>query len=124
MLRIFGLWLFIYGLTGAFGALWISDSFDMQRSILYGGFVLPCFIVYYFFFFSDKNFLLKNQFFSKWIFFLLGLTFSWGNILLLNALSSSKKTSVRFTYKDLEQDRAMTVAMKRGGLGMLYRFRW
>lgn len=117
-------WLFFYCLVGAYGALWISDEFDEARAMLFGFFAIPFAITFFTLCLMEPKRVFNSSKLIWWIYGVLFATFSWGHILMINALTSSKTQGVRVLYKDIEQDRAMSLSLRKGGLGMLYRLRW
>lgn len=119
-----GLVFLLYCLTGGFGVLWISDEFDAERSLIFSYFAFPLGVLTATLWILEPRKFYSPPILLRWVLVLLFFLFSWGNLLLLNALTDQKVQGVRVVYKDLEQDRSMSLAWKKGGLGMLYRHRW
>ena len=114
----------IYCCLGGYGAMWVSDSFDAERTLLYGFFAIPAAVAFFSLLLMEPSYVTRSRVVLSWVYGALLVLFSWGNVLLVNALTSSKPEKVKTVYKDLRKDRAINLAMKRGGLGMLYRTRW
>ncbi len=109
-----------YCLTGFYGTIWVSDEFDQERSIFYSFMVVPGLILFLIKYTVQKHWP-KDYPVSFWSAILvLMLAFSWGNFLLVNALSSRDRAVVNITLN--EGVYAMTHL--RGGLGWLYKPRW
>ncbi|MBF0441765.1 MAG: hypothetical protein HQK54_07680 [Oligoflexales bacterium] len=118
--RFFYLYLTGYVLSGTYGALWISDEFDYERTLLYGFFAIPAFVIFAFINLNVPLFRLSYpRFFWGWVIAIF-LSFLWGNVMLLNAAGGVEKTRVNLSLKE----QAFEFSYKRGGFGWLYRFRW
>lgn len=119
--RIFcNLYFLIYIGASIYGVTWISDEFDRERTLFYACFAIPLVIIFYAVYIMIPQ--LRRQypksFYSAVI--IIFLSFSWGNILLLNAVSGKKPEILNVTIAD----DAYYFDYKRGGFGILYRFRW
>ncbi len=109
-----------YCLIGFYGTLWVSDEFDRERSLFYAFAAVPGLIAFF----------IRNIVRPHWLddfpvsywtsVIILVLSFSWGNFLWLNAVSSQEKALVNITLN--EGVYAMT--HQRGGLGWIYKPRW
>ena len=110
----------LYCVVGFYGTLWVSDEFDKERSLFYAFVAVPGLIAFFIRVLSRKDWLDEYPV-SYWTcIILLLLSFSWGNLLWLNAVSSQEKALVNITLN--EGVYAMT--HQRGGLGWLYKPRW
>ncbi|HYX38482.1 MAG TPA: hypothetical protein VE954_35720 [Oligoflexus sp.] len=109
-----------YCVIGFYGTLWVSDEFDRERSLFYAFIAMPGLIAFYIKVLVQKHWL-DDYPVSYWTsIILLVVSFSWGNLLWLNAVSSQEKALVNITLN--EGVYAMT--HQRGGLGWLYKPRW
>ncbi|MFK7823876.1 MAG: hypothetical protein AB8G05_06960 [Oligoflexales bacterium] len=114
----------IYLLIGIYGALWVSDEFDRERGIFYAFFALPLGIFWPYTLFLYPKYWQERPHFRQFVLGLILVSFSWGGVLLVNAVSGSKPvTYTRLTKSRVEQ-RSLAVAYRRGSLGWLYRVRW
>jgi hypothetical protein len=110
----------IFCIVGFYGTLWVSDEFDRERSLFYAFAGIPGLIAFYI------RILLRPHWIedfpaSFWATVVtLILTFSWGNLLWLNAVSSDQKALVNVTLNG----GVYAITHHRGGLGWMYKPRW
>lgn len=114
----------LYLLIGLYGALWVSDEFDWERGYFYAFFAVPLGVFWPYTLFLYPRYWQERPHFRQFVLSLILVSFSWGGILLVNAVSGSKPvTYTRLTKSRVEQ-RSLAVAYRRGSLGWLYRVRW
>lgn len=115
----FGL-LCLYALLGFYGTLWISDEFDAERTLFYAFFAVPL-ALYVGVRRVRQAHWREDRPESYWLCVAaVLLAFSWGNFLLLNAISAQEEALVNVTLN--QGTYAMT--HQRGGFDWLYRPRW
>ena len=110
----------VYLATGFYGTLWVSDEFDEYRGIFYGIFALPFLTLYCSQIWYRPTWWKDNPLIFWTCTLVLCLAFSWGNAILLNAVSGNKKAVVNITM----EGQKYAVTQRRGGLEWLYRPRW
>ena len=114
----------VYGVSGVYGALRISDEFDVQRLYFYAFFAVPVSVLFLYGLLSFPDYWAEKQSLKKTILICLFLSQSWGNFLLFNAISKSSPVVYSRLTKTRVEQRSMRIAYRRGGLGWLYRMRW
>lgn len=114
----------IYGLFGLYGALRISDEFDHQRLYFYAFFAVPIGVIFLYGLLSFPTYWHAQKRLKNFILMCLFISYSWGNFLLLNAVSKSNPVVYSRLSKTRVEQRSYRVAYRRGGLGWLYRMRW
>ncbi len=119
-------WLLLYCASSFYASLWISDEFDAPRTILLGFAGVPlCCLFYSYWWLNGTRRAFRSVTLVAWLFALLLTSFAWGHLLLLNSLTTfSANQKVTYLYKDMETDKTINLAMRKGGLGLLYRYRW
>lgn len=115
-------------LFSTYGSIWISDEHDHLRMQVYGFFLTPVTIFWFYLCgfprYADRwKLCVDNR--SVFLMVLLIVIHAWGALLALNALTGSSLpvTYTRLTQSRVEQ-RSMAVAYRRGGFGWLFRSRW
>lgn len=119
--KFVALMMLAYVLVGLVAALAISDEFDQERASFLGFFAVPLatMVIGPTFFYPDVR--VKYPYTFWWGAVLMTLSFSWGYVLLLNAVSEDQEGVVVATRVDPRQ--VLDFDQKRGGLGHLYRWR-
>ena len=114
----------IYIICSLYASFWISDDFDELRVFLYAYIGIPLATIFFFLYFYNYTYFKKKQktYFYLHVFFY--FIFSWGQILFLNAVSSSHNIKVAKVLQTDEKKKSITVSRLRGGLGLIYRTRW
>ena len=122
-----GIFLF-FVLFSMYGSIWVSDEYDHERMQVYGFFLTPVTIFWFYlcgFPRYARRWKLCLDSRSIFLMAVLILFHTWGALLAVNAFtgSSSPVTYTRLTQSRVEQ-RSMAVAYRRGGFGWLFRTRW
>jgi hypothetical protein len=114
-------------LCGSFAALWLQDDLDHLEIIFVAYLGIPVATLYYGARALVKDFhtrYVKTALLAPCLLF---FCFAYSNLQLLNALSAepiSIKRDVEHKSQESSKNKVLTIAAKRGGLGMIYRTRF
>lgn len=112
--------LLAYCLCGLYGALWISDEFDMLRLALVAFVGTPAIALFQALYHYVPYWGNRWPITHKFVLLAILIPFTWGNVICLNAVGQEKSEHVNFT----PIARTMPVKVARGAFGLLYKKRW
>ncbi len=118
--RYFLALLALYTICGFYGTLWISDEFDAERALFYSFFGVPWALYVFIRAFVRPDWRVEHPVTFYGSILILVMSFSWGNLLALNAIAGSEKAVVNIT---LNQG-VYAITQQRGGFNWLYKPRW
>jgi hypothetical protein len=109
-----------YVVCGSIGALIVADFYDLYRGYFYAFFAIPVATLFFYVTIQYPQVAkVAPKLFCLWCLSLI-LSFGWGNLLLLNAISGASPTVVNVAIRN----DTYHFNYRAGGLGWLYRLRF